>query len=694
MVGLAPDIPLSRRVQLAALAHIRHTHTRYDALLREADYITARATVQDLCLNIMVKWRGDEETGRDQLDEVLREVVVISDSEDSEDSTDSEHEGGENDSSDDLQEIPAPILANVPGLSLESPRNLEAVVISSDGPARPDTLRSDQATVLEVPRFVSHRVPPKSRLQKKGTKKKGRKQIHRGQNDDLHVGPLNRSQRLVDIEEKRTRRADHGLSRADRRGFKRYQAWNDALHASHASHATSTKRQTPEIAYTNGRRPLAVSPHFREDFPGHVPPNGRNTPYAPVSRPQEMPLMGDSHYFGPAQVVSIDTLSTVNPREACSKHEQGSTRTQSSSITCNPPHNQKVMVSHGGSDPLMTSRESHITRYQDISRRQLTALPPSAQRLQDRALPSIEQSLVHPAQHGGHLAVSSHNGGATRVFPYRSPAVELYPSLQSLQPETRVSQLKRRRSVSMDYDQGRAPAAMFDGSISSSSLRQPDGRSAPTYYPTSGEEPGRSFRDHIQPYAGTSGLSAVDQPVTYVAHQSDSGANREVAEPLGFARYARVPGEMFAGAPRERLPLEPASREHLAPSNDMRNRVPIGEERAVVRYPSRPPLTFLQPGSHPNLSPHSHHPRTGVVRQDQSFSQPLSQLSISADVGNRHFLPVSSSTRYGEPFEAGQDHRFSHLSSRSVPEYRDRDPYADSRLSPRSGQANQRGADV
>src|SRR5699024_923609 len=32
----------------------------------------------------LVKWRGDEETGRDQLEEILREVVVISDSEDEE----------------------------------------------------------------------------------------------------------------------------------------------------------------------------------------------------------------------------------------------------------------------------------------------------------------------------------------------------------------------------------------------------------------------------------------------------------------------------------------------------------------------------------------------------------------------------------------------------------------------------------
>ncbi|RWA05267.1 hypothetical protein EKO27_g9832 [Xylaria grammica] len=85
-VGMAKNITLARRVQLAALAHIRHTHTRYDELLKESDWANARKAVEKPCLDIIVKWRGDEETGRDQLDEILREVIEISDTEfDSED---------------------------------------------------------------------------------------------------------------------------------------------------------------------------------------------------------------------------------------------------------------------------------------------------------------------------------------------------------------------------------------------------------------------------------------------------------------------------------------------------------------------------------------------------------------------------------------------------------------------------------
>lgn len=85
LVGLNPEITLSRRVQLAVIAHVRHEYTRYDQLLRETTYANARKAVAPLCLDYLVKWRGDEETGRDQLDEILREVVVISDSEDDED---------------------------------------------------------------------------------------------------------------------------------------------------------------------------------------------------------------------------------------------------------------------------------------------------------------------------------------------------------------------------------------------------------------------------------------------------------------------------------------------------------------------------------------------------------------------------------------------------------------------------------
>ncbi|RFU80439.1 hypothetical protein TARUN_1763 [Trichoderma arundinaceum] len=119
-VGFSEDIPLSRRVQLAVLAHIRHTHTRYDALLRETTWQNARKIVESLCLDILVKWRGDEETGRDQLDEILREVVVISDSEEDDDDDDQDDEEStdytSNEGADNARLTPMPVYRSAPPL--------------------------------------------------------------------------------------------------------------------------------------------------------------------------------------------------------------------------------------------------------------------------------------------------------------------------------------------------------------------------------------------------------------------------------------------------------------------------------------------------------------------------------------------------------------------------------------------------
>lgn len=104
MIGLQPGVTLARRVQLAVLAHIRHTHTRYDKLLKETSWENARRAVEPICLDFILKWRGDEETGRDQMDEILREVVVITDSED-EDKDDDNHEGN---SSEEEGEVNSP----------------------------------------------------------------------------------------------------------------------------------------------------------------------------------------------------------------------------------------------------------------------------------------------------------------------------------------------------------------------------------------------------------------------------------------------------------------------------------------------------------------------------------------------------------------------------------------------------------
>ena len=90
-VGTANELPLVRRAQLSVVAHVRHVYTRYDKLLREVGYRDARAQVERPTLKKLVEWRGDDDTtsgGKQVLEDVFREVIVLSDDGDSDDDAD------------------------------------------------------------------------------------------------------------------------------------------------------------------------------------------------------------------------------------------------------------------------------------------------------------------------------------------------------------------------------------------------------------------------------------------------------------------------------------------------------------------------------------------------------------------------------------------------------------------------------
>ena len=85
-VGTAEELSLVRRAQLSVVAHVRHIYTKYDSLLRKVQWNEARGMVEGPTLRKLVEWRGDDnETGKEVLEDVLREVIVISDDEGSED---------------------------------------------------------------------------------------------------------------------------------------------------------------------------------------------------------------------------------------------------------------------------------------------------------------------------------------------------------------------------------------------------------------------------------------------------------------------------------------------------------------------------------------------------------------------------------------------------------------------------------
>ncbi|KAH7320891.1 hypothetical protein B0I35DRAFT_201996 [Stachybotrys elegans] len=203
-VGLSADITLARRVQLAVLAHIRHNHTRYDELLKETKWESARKVVESLCLDILVKWRGDEETGRDQLDEILREVVVISDSED---------ESGDDDDGDSDMEID---------------QGTERPLVS----AQPN--HASQQPASNVPRTPGSTL---SGHDSRNTKTQGPSRVSK---------------------------TDRMAEKRNQRGFKRYQAWQEAI-------ARRNQHVEPE-----GPRPIALETYAR---PGQPEPISSPPPF-------------------------------------------------------------------------------------------------------------------------------------------------------------------------------------------------------------------------------------------------------------------------------------------------------------------------------------------------------------------------------------------------------------------------------
>lgn len=85
-VGHAKDIPLSRRVQLAVGARIRHMYTDYDVLLKAfSDWKNTRKEVEPDTLKKLIEWRGETDDGDDEtLEEIVRETIVIDDDDDDE----------------------------------------------------------------------------------------------------------------------------------------------------------------------------------------------------------------------------------------------------------------------------------------------------------------------------------------------------------------------------------------------------------------------------------------------------------------------------------------------------------------------------------------------------------------------------------------------------------------------------------
>jgi hypothetical protein len=82
-VGNAKELSLARRVQLAVVAHIRHTYTEYDNILKHktGTWTEARQQVEHVSLAKLKEWRDETDEASNELEETFREVIVLDDDE-------------------------------------------------------------------------------------------------------------------------------------------------------------------------------------------------------------------------------------------------------------------------------------------------------------------------------------------------------------------------------------------------------------------------------------------------------------------------------------------------------------------------------------------------------------------------------------------------------------------------------------
>ena len=210
-MGTASELSLPRRVQLAVVAHIRHVYTNYDKLLRTGTYHAARAQIEQQCLDQLVQWRGDGEDGTNDMEEILREVIVISD--DEEDETDS-----------------------VAGNSLAS-RDASVEIVSShalskDVQVRPVDYRYEPVVIDEEQPYALKYADP---------------------------GILQRVDRKYQGDEQRAK------DRFGRRGFSRYRAWDQALdrYRKKPNQSNLSAQQVPASHGNSADQPLQFTSESR-----------------------------------------------------------------------------------------------------------------------------------------------------------------------------------------------------------------------------------------------------------------------------------------------------------------------------------------------------------------------------------------------------------------------------------------------
>lgn len=255
-VGTAEKLPLARRAQLAVVAHVRHVYTNYDQLLKIFSFHEARSLVEDDTLEKVIQWRGDDENGKTVLEDVFREVIVISDDED------------DNGESDIYDSSPANRDASVQIVSLDT--EVQTRPVNYSDPSRNAFLEISDDEAPSGFRFLQE-IPPQNKID---------------------------------------------ASKVDRRGFSRYEAWDRARNRYRDRNRTRERNQRNRIQYRNRTR-NRVSTFHQTDAAGSAIDG--TAPYLlqqklsdPVNKQQPEPP-NDHHAVATPQARSA-AFNTIGPR--------------------------------------------------------------------------------------------------------------------------------------------------------------------------------------------------------------------------------------------------------------------------------------------------------------------------------------------------------------------------------------------
>ncbi|KAF1985081.1 hypothetical protein K402DRAFT_395134 [Aulographum hederae CBS 113979] len=121
------DLPLTRKVQLAVGAHIRHELTAYDSLLEaKVPWLEARRLCEPGCVAVMRKWRNEDGADAQETEEVYREVIDLVDDDDYDDDDEEGHMDIDEEGSvlTSVVESPRSVQPNSPDHAFSERRNL------------------------------------------------------------------------------------------------------------------------------------------------------------------------------------------------------------------------------------------------------------------------------------------------------------------------------------------------------------------------------------------------------------------------------------------------------------------------------------------------------------------------------------------------------------------------------------------